>query len=263
MQTRTCIRSSPVRPRWVDGRTESSRCKRTMRTPFVYIIFAVLAYINRTYAYQRDRRTDTTHRQTDLKTSVRSGPALVGGRTDKQCTQVLSKLCFCCLQTNIAHKNCTHVFFSHKFIRSNPAQMGGWIDRILNSKICSRPTLELSKQAASKPLTVHTEQLVVLCLLTGQAAMYHRLADASRMPHVLRARVHDHIVRIQYLSSVKECQTLSRGTSFAKLSPRKKICIVSAVAANFVPRGRDAAMVSMILALRLPTVVGYPYLSQM
>ena len=91
----TCIRSSPVRPRWLDGRTESSRCKRTMRTPLVYIIFAVLAYINRTYAYQRDRRTDTTHRQTDLKTSVRSGPALVGGRTDKQCTQELRTSVFC------------------------------------------------------------------------------------------------------------------------------------------------------------------------
>ena len=111
---------------------------------------------------ERDRRTDMTHRQTDLKTSVRSGPALVGGRTDKQCTQVLSKLCFCCLQTHIAHKNCTHVFFSHKFIRSNPAQMGGWIDQILNNKICSRPTLGSSKQAASKPLIVPTEQLVVL-----------------------------------------------------------------------------------------------------
>ena len=49
MQTRTCIRSSPVQPRWVDGRAEScSRCKRTMRAPLAYIILFVLAYINRT-----------------------------------------------------------------------------------------------------------------------------------------------------------------------------------------------------------------------
>ena len=48
-------------------------------------------------------------------------------------------------------------------MRSNPAQMGGWIIQIRNNKIiCSRPTLGSSKQAASKPLTVPTEQLVVL-----------------------------------------------------------------------------------------------------
>ena len=45
---------------------------------------------------------------------------------------------------------------------------------------------------------------------------------------------------------------MSRVSSFAKFRPRKKRCIVSAVmAADVVPRGRDAAVVSMILALNV------------
>ena len=140
--------------------------------------------------------------------------------------------------------------------------MGGWIDQILNNKICSRPTLGSSKQAASKPLTVHTEQLVVLLADWPRSNVAQAFNRRARL-RPLSSCAHVCMITSE-LSSVKECQMLSRVSSFAKFRPRKKRCIVSAVmAADVVPRGRDAAVVSMILALRLPTVVGYPYLSQM
>ena len=92
---------------------------------------------NDTHAYQRDRRADMTHRQTDHETSVQSGPALVGGRTDKQCTQEL--------HTNVFH----HINTKVHSVKSGPdGQM-----------FSTYPWIE---QATSKLLIVHTEQLVVL-----------------------------------------------------------------------------------------------------
>ena len=115
--------SSPVRPRWADGRTKMTHITwhthiretdgRTLHTDrqTTKPVRSGPAQMGgrtdehdthkkththtRTYAYQRDRRTDMTHRQTDRpqhQCPVRSGP---GGRTDGQTVHIrIAHECF-------------------------------------------------------------------------------------------------------------------------------------------------------------------------